>query len=486
VFPVTLLEHAPVLLGPSDADHFRVKVGRYGDRWYTDPLPACDIAEASEWVGPSVSTTKPPFANKYVPMRSIADMPSDEWQRLSSKDADERYEAIKLYEKSASRINMDRGSIVHRYAEDRLFGRATIEQFLPGSPKALEQAQRFRPALDAFFDTYQPELVVAEAVCLHRTLNGVGYGGTTDAIIRVERDLWDVDWKSRNSDHAAYDDEAGQGGAYIGAEYMIVTGPDGNPMRAPIPAVAGVLIVSIREDGFRVYPIDRDGAIAHYEAMHRWWCAQQELTKNKVIGRPWATKAAKSQPLPTDRRAVLRARYQAMSDDEKFAYMDLHVDPDNLDAVEAALDKVDRFNVTCEMPPLLKVEVPKLETPPDEGGSVADTDVRALEERFKRLPIDASLWTGRLVAEGNKAFPFRIKDKPTERRYWLYRGILALCEAGPDWANDDTLTGLIDGIAPVQTDTVGGMLAHMDHCEAAAFAARVREYLAATTQENRK
>jgi hypothetical protein len=30
------------------------------------------------------------------------------------------------------------------------------------------------------------------------------------------------------------------------------------------------------------------------------------------------------------------------------------------------------------------------------------------------------------------------------------------------------------------------MLAHMDHCEAAAFAARVREYLAATTQEKKQ
>jgi hypothetical protein len=40
-----------ILKGPADADHFRVKVGRYGDRWYTDPLPACGIAPASDWHG---------------------------------------------------------------------------------------------------------------------------------------------------------------------------------------------------------------------------------------------------------------------------------------------------------------------------------------------------------------------------------------------------------------------------------------------------
>jgi hypothetical protein len=443
---VTLLEHTPVLLGPSDADHFRVKVGRYGDRWYTDPLPSCELAEASDWVGPSVSTTKPPFANKYVPMRAIADMPSEDWARLSKKDADQRYEAIKSHEKDAARVNMDRGSIVHRFAEDRLFGRATLEQFLPGSDRALEQARRFRPALDAFFDTYQPELVVAEAVCLHRTLNGVGYGGTTDAIVKIEGDLWDVDWKSRNSDHAAYADDAGQGGAYIGAEFMIVTGPDGNPMRVRIPNVAGVLIVSIREDGFRAYPIDRDGAVAHYEAMHRWWCAQQALTANKVIGRPWASRSAPgatlspvertagedvtaSSPATTNpRRAALLARYRAMSDDEKLAYMALGVDPADFDAVEAGLDRIDRFNVRCEPAPIVRLAPVEQATPPDEGADVSDADVAALRKRFDALPMEAAMWTGTLIAQGNRAFPWRIKDKPTERRYELYRGVLGLAE----------------------------------------------------------
>lgn len=279
-----------VLLGPTDAGNFRVKVGRYGDRWYTDPLEACPIAPAVDWVGPSVSATKPPFANKYVPMKAIAEMSDAEWLRLSSVPTDERYEAVKAHDKRTSRVNMDRGSIVHQHAEDRLRGRTPLPLPESWAPGARDQAATFIPALDSFFDTYQPELIAAEVVCLHRELNGVGYGGTADAFVKIEGDIWAVDWKSRLSDHGAYMEEAAQGGAYVGAQYMIVAGPDGAPVRAPMPDVAGVLIVSIRPDGFRAYPIDRDGAVAIYADMHRWWAAQRRVTDNKIIGKPWAPK----------------------------------------------------------------------------------------------------------------------------------------------------------------------------------------------------
>lgn len=492
-----------VLLGPADADHFRIKVGRYNDRWYTDPLDGCTIADASDWQGPSATATKPPFANKYVPMRAIADMSDSEWRRLAALTADDRYEAIKVHEKQAGRINMDRGSIVHRWAEDRLFGRATIDQFLPGTPAALEQAERFRAALDAFFDTYQPELVACEVVCLHRTLNGVGYGGTSDAFVRIQGDVWCVDWKSRNSDHAAYGEEAGQGGAYIGAEYMIVRGPDGNPIRAHVPNVAGVLIVSIREDGFRAYPIDAAGAIAHYEAMHRWWYAQQQLTENKVIGRAWAPKnvavpadPVEQQPAPAeaerreasdgssftgcpsagalDRRAALLARYNAMSENEQQAFRDLHVDRNDLDAVETALNQVDRFNIEVEpQTPTLTV-VPPPAPPPDEGSAVGEADVLELSIRYENLSAEAKAWTGALVAQGNQGHTWRIRNRPTVRRYEIYRGVLALAE----WSNggaDDVVRAIVAEIVDsegIEFPTIppGLAIGLLDFKQAAQFA----------------
>ena len=245
----------PILRGPADADHWRVKEGRFNERWYTDQLPACPLGEyLPDWRGPSISTLKPPFANKYVPMRSIAEMSDAEWKRLSSTSAETRYEAIKSHEKLAGRINMDRGNIVHEWAEDLLFGRP-MRLVLGYSGEAETQAERYRPALVQFFDDYQPTLIAAEVVCLHRTLNGIGYGGTCDAMVAIDGRNYIVDWKSRSSDHAAYLEEAAQIAGYANAEYMIVE-TDGGPARAPIPELEGGLIVSIKDDGYRVYPVE--------------------------------------------------------------------------------------------------------------------------------------------------------------------------------------------------------------------------------------
>src|SRR5690606_21445437 len=109
---------------------------------------------------------------------------------------------------------------------------------------------------------------------------------------------WVVDWKSRNSDHDAYLEEGAQGGAYLGAEYMIVAGADGAPTRAKVPEVSGVLIVSIREDGYRAFPIDRGEAVNAYHAMHAWWVAQRRYTDSGAKGKPWAPMAAAT--LPSD------------------------------------------------------------------------------------------------------------------------------------------------------------------------------------------
>lgn len=129
------------------------------------------------------------------------------------------------------------------------------------------------------------------------------------------------------------------------------------------------------------------------------------------------------------RRDALLARYRAMSDDEKLAFTALGIDRDDLDAVEAGLDKVDKFNVVVPMPPL---EIPRLgittTPPPDEGGPVELADVLALSVRYEQLSPQAKAWTGALIAQGNKAFSWRIRDKATVRRYELYRGVLGLAE----------------------------------------------------------
>ena len=49
---------ADVIVGPADPDLFRVNVGR--QRWYIDPLPACDIApeDDPDKSYPSISRVK--------------------------------------------------------------------------------------------------------------------------------------------------------------------------------------------------------------------------------------------------------------------------------------------------------------------------------------------------------------------------------------------------------------------------------------------
>lgn len=479
------------LLGPADAGNFRVNVGRYGDRWYTDPLPACELAPASDWRGPSVSTTKPPFANKYVPMRSCAEMPSAEWARLAGVDVDTRYEAIKANDKLAGRINMDRGSLVHLFAEDRLNGRTPLRDPSRFSPAAHTAAERFRPALEQFFDAYQPTLVAAEVVCLHRDLNGVGYGGTADAFVEIEGDVWAVDWKSRNSDHGAYLEEAAQGGAYIGAQYMIAAGLDGGAVRVSVPKVAGVLIVSICVDSYRAYPIAAEGAISAYAEMHRWWVAQRAVIDNDVIGRPWAPKLpspgtnAAASPPSSDRRQALRDRYNLLDDADKHVFVERQIDGDDLDAIEAALDAIDPFTSTVIETPAAVIidnrpERPELPTQPDEGADVGDVEFEALEIVYDALTPTVKAWFGSVVSQAREAaVPFHgnvSTGRRTVRRFKIYRGLLALAGAQPMTLGEDELVRQIvatvwnDDRAFVPAFTVGQIVGALTADDATRFA----------------
>jgi hypothetical protein len=254
-----------ILKGPADADHFRVKVGRYGDRWYCDPLPACDIAPATDDVWPSISTVKKASGQdwSYVSMKRCAAYTAAltlAGQRPSN-DTDDVYEAFKAADKKAKNLAFNRGTIIHLWFEDLLNGRLMRDFTEWGelaarnlAPAALEEALQYQGAITEWFAQHQPELVAAEIVCIHRDLNGVGYGGTADAIVNIDGKLYLVDWKSRGSDHDAYPEEAGQVAALAGAQYMIIEGASG-PVRSLIPELAGGLIVSIKTDGCRTYPV---------------------------------------------------------------------------------------------------------------------------------------------------------------------------------------------------------------------------------------
>ena len=450
------------LKGPTDAEFYRTKVGR--SRWYYDPLPADSTWDATDWKGPSVSATKPPFANKYVPMKTIAQM--DDFERLAGMDPEERYEHIKTVEKLAGQVNMDRGQIVHQWAEDLVIGKPVIETNMGWTAKAWEQAQRFRPALEKFFDDYQPEPVAIEVPCFHRKLHEFGYGGTADLFGVIEGERWVVDWKSRNSDHGCYFEEAAQGGAYTGAEYMIVLNGEGDPVRVPVPQ-ANVLIVSITDDSYRCYPIDRDDAIRAYTAMHAWWAAQQSLKPSQIIGKPWAPKAAaatsRTSPdrsgtdtvTPRDVAAVtpqmVRERFRQLAAAGHTALIqerwpktipsltkDGHT-PEQLAAlievaqqveteVGATFHEDDTEGITAPTPAETPAEAVKI----DEGGKMADDAYNTLRTHFNALSDEQRAAIGRIVKEAKAAGAnFTVKTNPTVRTFEISRALIG-------WANTDT------------------------------------------------
>jgi hypothetical protein len=284
-----------VLRGPADPDHYRVKVGRYGDRWYTDPLPTCPIAEATDWQGPSWSIVKGAAGKdwSYVTNKRNGHSSQTELLRIAGLEPDERTAAFNLINKRGLEQAGGRGTIVHWWAEDLLAGRTPREVtepmlFTAKLPKAaLVEAYEYLPALHAFFDHYQPEVIAAEYVAIHRTLNGVGYGCTPDVAACIGGTIYGIDWKTRgaDSDHGAYPEEAAQIAAGACAEYIICTGLNGHPTRDLVPPIEAGLVVSIKPDGCRIYPTDIDKGFNHVEAMHAFWVARR--VEKDAIGKPW-------------------------------------------------------------------------------------------------------------------------------------------------------------------------------------------------------
>jgi hypothetical protein len=280
-----------LLRGPADADNYRVKVGRYNDRWYTDPLPACDIAPASEATYPSVSTVKKASGTdwSFVALKRVAEALRDKPDCLGGLDYLACYESLKSINKLGLERAANRGTQVHTYLERALRGQPMETAFDDPS------GQPYLDAIKAFLDAYQPEMVAAELVCINRNLNGVGYGGTGDGIVRFPTldSTRKVDWKSRgiDSDHGAYPEEAAQLGAYSSADYYIAEGP--TRTRLPMD-IDGGLIVSIKPDGVRLYPIDLDKARIQWEALHAWWVARR--AEREPISRPLPPVAVKAPP----------------------------------------------------------------------------------------------------------------------------------------------------------------------------------------------
>jgi hypothetical protein len=471
-----------VMRGPEHAENYRMKVGRYKERWYRDPLPADDIAPAvtdDDEAYPSVSTVKGASGKdwSYVSLKRIAH--SDDLSDIAAKGYYERYERFKVINQLSLSEAMRRGTNVHTWAECIAYG---IPQYL--DPKG--EGGTYFPTVDKLFADLQPKLVAAEFVCIDRELGGVGYGGTSDGIFEIDGKLYMVDWKSRgaDSDHACYPEEAAQIGAYVGCQYVIVADDDpSNPhgaKRMQMPQLDGGLIVSIKPDSYEVYPVDLDEALRHWWAMHAWWVARR--SEGRALGPKWAPRRAVlmeqlEASIDHVRREKLYARHDTLSAKQRaeFAERAVSIDTANLDAVEQLLDDI-------ESPPRL-VDLSLRRQAADrardadrrlslEGGEPDPDDIRYFEVAWElALTVDAKRWLARIVQEAiDGKVDFRFSVFPSQRRADIY---CALTQWGLDvfgiHDDDDFRTALVTiATSPVSpADSLGYIVGSLTATEAA-------------------
>lgn len=278
-----------VLRGPADADRFRVKVGRYGDRWYIDPLPACELAPDGPMAEPvpSVSIVKnawPKFLTAWAAKEAAkcAVHERNVWANMPAAAAETFIAAA--HNRSRDRA-ANRGTAVHHILERLAEGRDP-------APLEVVEAADYLDVCQQIVDDLSPELVLSEAVAVSRT---VGYGGTLDAVWRIGGDVCLVDFKSKaEGKHGAWPDEAAQLAAYLGADYVLVDDGSGRPVRRPVPPVDRVLIVSIEPSSYRLFPVNIPEASEAWRALHRFWTAQQAT----IVGHPIHLEASSRNPAP--------------------------------------------------------------------------------------------------------------------------------------------------------------------------------------------
>jgi hypothetical protein len=361
-----------------------------------------------------------------------------------------------------------RGTIVHAHAEATLMNRLPLYELD-------ETVKPYIRTLDSFFAAYNPTLVAAEFVAIHRDLNAHavergneyhGYGGTGDAVIEIDGKLWLVDWKSRaeDSDHKAYPEEGAQVSAYGRADYWIVgddTSPNG-AKRIPLPELAGGLIVSIKPDSYECFPIDLDKGFSYWADLHAWWQARR--SQSHSIGRKWAPRVPVTSELVAPDRAddaasdgvtVIidgkavpftepipdpptpasnRARFDALPDIKKGwareAFERKGVKPSSPDyagEVSRILGEIEQRPTLREAQETRAEQIAEHTTPlPDtltaEGGPADMAMINEARLAFEMvIGAHGRAWTGFRVAEANEAeVPFRVSDLASVKRANLY------------------------------------------------------------------
>ncbi len=140
-------------------------------------------------------------------------------------------------------VAADLGSRVHAVAEG--LGR--------GEPVAVDA--EVRPFLEAyrrdFLEPFRPRFLAVEAmVCSPR----YEYGGTADAFVEIDGEIWLLDYKTGSG---VYPDTALQLAGLARAQFL---GRPGDPRQYPVPPATRFGILHVRPEGARLYPVTVDRA----------------------------------------------------------------------------------------------------------------------------------------------------------------------------------------------------------------------------------
>jgi hypothetical protein len=390
-----------------DANRFRRQVGRSKQRRYFDDLPACPLNPTPDpaanllnvtgitkaWNGEFNAFRRAQFGP--LDAHRAADYAVTHLSDLAIEDPDDAYRRIVRAAIADLKRAGERGTAVHDWIEQRLNGHL---------PTLVDPAaEPYLDAAAALLSWLDPEPVLIEAV----VFNDRGYGGTLDAVVRSARLGGTVllDWKTRGPDskNAAYPKELAQLGLLAAADYCIVGGPDGQPVRRPLPDLDLVAVCSLNPAGFAVHTANVDAAIVIGTLCLNSWHSQdtgeaRAKTALTVTHEGTATSAVDvltaafpgTEVVPRHQLVVeqlpddideLKARWPHPVPGPKAA--DKWTDPD-MDAIERAFRLTFTDPVAPVQPPaptVLEV-VPDRPRPADTHGTEADpASVKYLEQR---------------------------------------------------------------------------------------------------------
>lgn len=188
---------------------------------------------------------------------------------IASRDRQAAVDLIKGAPKRSTAGSAGFGTEVHDYLEAKVLGHDL--------PKMSARATEFIPAIDRWFDKWQPEAVLTEA-SVYGECEAGPYAGSFDGVLRLCGENVLVDWKTGNSVH---EEVSIQLACYRFATGIIGAGVPG------LPEIDAAAVIHVRPDVVKLYPVSASpDKLDVFSSLYHVW--QWEQSKKGALGRPMA------------------------------------------------------------------------------------------------------------------------------------------------------------------------------------------------------